>query len=184
MVTHKLLPDFLLPVKVQLNFLEHCLTENYWECLSFVLGNFVLVFMFYFAWHWYNSTLPSKSSWVQASPLSPPHLCLQLVDVSPQVLHNGQQEVERAVLPFLASTSRFSPPAPGSSLSRSSRGANCSSFTSTVLASAALLLMDCSKKFQLKRCIWKSCKFWQQETHSYTHLGAPPPSLSQLNIGV
>ena len=115
---------------------DHTFSHNFFWTLPF---NFVLVLIFYIAWHWYNSTLPSKSSWVQAFPLSPPHLCLQLVDVSPQVLHDGQQEVERAVLPFLASTSRFSPPAPGSSLSRSSRGANCSSFTSTVLASAALL---------------------------------------------
>ena len=118
-------------------------------CISRILDNLevsqtissspTIKLTFYLAKHQDVSTLPSKSSWVQASPLSPSHFCLQLVDVRPQVLHDGQQEVERALLPFLPSTTRLPPPTPGSSLSRSSRRTNCSSFTSTVLASPALL---------------------------------------------
>ena len=135
---------------------------------------------FYLAKHQDFSTLPSKPSWVQASPLAPSHLCLQLVDVRPQVLDDGQQEVKRALLPLLPSTTRFPPPTPGSSLPRSSRRTNCSPFTSTVLASPALLcgLFNWDLVYLDKQQILATVTF------SKTHLGSPPSSLAELHIGV
>ena len=85
------------------------------------------------------SALPCKSSWIQVVSMPAAHLGLQLVDVGPEVLDDGKQEVEGTLLPLLSSTAWLPPPAPWSRLSRCSWRSNRSPFKSTILASTNLL---------------------------------------------
>ena len=96
------------------------------------------------------SALPCKSSWIQVVSMPAAHLGLQLVDVGPEVLDDGKQEVEGTLLPLLSSTAWLPPPASWSCLPRCSWRSNCSSFTSTIMASAALLKKHFSKTWVIR----------------------------------
>ena len=96
------------------------------------------------------SSLPRKSSWIQVVSLPAAHLGLQLVDVGPEVFDNGKQEVEGTLLPLLSSTAWLPPPAPWSRLPRCSWRSNCSSLTSTIMASAALLKKHFAKTWMIR----------------------------------